>query len=307
MANVLTDRFRGLMAGTAVGDCVGRPYEGRRATEEQIEGLMGGVPPPLIYTDDTAMTIALAESLLECDGFEGAHMSMRFATQYRESPHRGYGSGITRIFEQVLSGVDWEEASRSQFGGSGSFGNGSAMRVAPVALWAHPDIEETARLAAETSRVTHTHPIGVDGAVVQAVAAHHALILEPGAQPDVDALLTDLNRWVHTPEFGDALRALPGLVEEPDDERAISLLGNGIAADRSVVTALYCYLTGDTFTDVIRRCLRVGGDTDTIAAMAGAQAGARFGLEVIPPRWHMVEGCDELVALADRMHERVPR
>lgn len=296
------DRFRGLMLGTAVGDCLGRPVEGHRRVPDSFIDEVLTSPPRLIYTDDTVMTMALARSLLDSGRFDGAHMAMRFARDYHADPHRGYGRNVVEVFERVLRGVPWHEAAGRQFGGEGSYGNGAAMRVAPVALWAHPDVERAAQLAAETARVTHTHNVGVEGAMIQAVAACHALASIP--TPD---LLFDLDRRIRTKEFRARFDMLPSCLEADDDERARLHLGHWVAADKSVLTALYCFLMASDFTDAVVRALRMGGDTDTIGAMTGALAGARFGASSIPEAWLAVEGHDTLVSLADDLHSHSGR
>jgi poly(ADP-ribose) glycohydrolase ARH3 len=204
-------------------------------------------------------------------------------------------------FGNVLRGMNWEVAAKAQFGGSGSYGNGGAMRVAPVALWAYPDLDETIRLARETAKVTHTHPVGVEGAVIQAVAAHHALQTE--FEPA--RLLADLDELIETEEFRGKLDILSSCLERDDDERARLHLGNWVAAHNSVVTALYCFLLADDFEDAIVRAIRMAGDTDTIGAMTGALAGARWGLNSIPPVWRSVEGYAHLIGLGDRLFTRV--
>jgi poly(ADP-ribose) glycohydrolase ARH3 len=258
-------------------------------------------PRSMIYTDDTAMTIWLAESLLTADRFDGADMSMRFAEGYRSEPHRGYGANVIDVFSRVLRGFDWSETARSQFGGTGSYGNGAAMRVAPVALFAYPDIDTTIRLARQTAEVTHTHPVGVEGAVIQSVAAGHAL----REDFDSDVLLAALDDLVETQIFKSKLDTLPKAVEMADDNYARLHLGNGVSAGNSVVTALYCFLASDGFEDTVIRAIRMGGDTDTIAAMAGALAGALYGGSTIPEVWRGVEGGERLVDLADAMFERM--
>lgn len=299
--DALRDRFRGLMVGTAVGDCLGRPVEGHRTVGKgYIEEILGS-PPSLIYTDDTAMTMVVAESLLASDGFEGSDMALRFAEEYSNQPHRGYGRSVVQVFMKVSRGVPWAEAARSQFGGQGSYGNGAAMRVAPVALWAFPEVEDAAVLAGETAKTTHTHPAGVEGAVIQAVAAVHAL------REDVlqASLLRELESRVETDEFRPRLKSLRDCLEARDDDRARLHLGNCVSAQTSVLTALYCFLVSDDFEQAIVKAVCMGGDTDTIAAMAGALAGARFGLGGIPDIWAQVEAKDHLVDLADRMVQRV--
>ncbi|MEX0797790.1 MAG: ADP-ribosylglycohydrolase family protein [Acidimicrobiia bacterium] len=295
------DRFRGLMLGTAVGDALGRPVEGHQeVSQSYIDEILAG-PRSMIYTDDTAMTIWLAESLLAAGRFDGADMSMRFAEGYQREPRRGYGANVIDVFSRVLRGFNWAETAHSQFGGTGSYGNGAAMRVAPVALWEFPDIDATVRLAEQTAEVTHTHPVGVEGAAIQATAAGHAL----RDDFDRDELLGALDDLVKEEIFRSKLEILPTAIERSDDGYARLRLGNGVSAGKSVLTALYCFLASDDFEDTVVRAIRIGGDTDTIAAMAGALAGARYGATTIPEVWTGVEGGERLVELADAMFERV--
>jgi poly(ADP-ribose) glycohydrolase ARH3 len=290
------------MLGVAVGDCLGRPVEGHRHVPESYLEEVLSSPPPMIYTDDTAMTIVLARSLLDSDGFSGADLARAFADEFQAEPFRGYGRSVVDVFDRVRRGIAWDEAAARQFGGEGSYGNGAAMRVAPVALWAYPDVDRVAEVAAQTARVTHTHPLGVEGAVIQAVATHHAL-----SESGPEDLLADVASRATTDEFRTRLEMLPPLIHERDDDRARLHLGNWVSAHQSVVTALYCFLTGKDFTEVMMRALRMGGDVDTIAAMAGALAGARYGADAIPSIWRDVEGADDLVSLADALWDRAER
>src|SRR5690606_38355220 len=127
----------------------------------------------------------------------------------------------------------WDEAAGRQFGGGGSFGNGAAMRVAPVALWAE-DLESCARLARDTARLSHTHQIGVDGAVVQAVATWNAL----HDQPDLMETVSDL---VESEEFKHKLGLLPEALRRDEIDWTREHLGNGVSAGDSVVTAQWCH------------------------------------------------------------------
>ncbi len=297
----LADRFRGVMVGTAVGDALGRPVEGQRRPHlDYLDDMVGRVAV-VPYSDDTVLTVAVAESLLACDGFDGADMARRFAEAWRAEPFRGWGGNVVAVFDAVLRGVPWEEAAGRQFGGAGSYGNGGAMRVAPVALWTFPDPDETIRLAARTARVTHTHPVGVEGAVIQAVTVQLAL----GEGFSTEALVDTLGRVVRTDPFRAKLAVLSECLDRVDDDYARLHLGHWVAADDSVLTAVYAFASADGFEDAVRRAIRLGGDTDTIAAMAGAAAGARWGHGSIPAGWRTVEDHDRLVALADRLHERL--
>ena len=297
----LANRAQGLLMGTAVGDCLGRPVEGVEAISEGYIEELVRERSVLHYSDDTVLTMAVAESLLACDGFDGNDMVARFADAWHAEPHRGYGAGVVEIFGKVRRGVDREEAATSQFGGEGSFGNGGAMRVAPAALWAYPDLEATVRLARETAAVTHTHPVGIEGAVAQAVAAHHAL----KDHYEREALLSDFDRVLLTDRFRRKLEIFEECLGRADDRAASRQLGNGVSADRSVLTAVYCFVVADSFEETVRRAIGMGGDTDTIAAMAGALAGARYGATDIPEAWLEVEDRDRLLRLAGQFVSRL--
>lgn len=129
------DRYQGLNGGGGSWRLPGTAGEGHRTVSRAYINEILTEPPPLIYTDDTAMAMSLTESLLACEGFSGQDMAARFAHGYQTGPYRGYGPSIVDVFHGVLAGTPWDEAASRQHGGQGSFGNGAAMRVAPVALW----------------------------------------------------------------------------------------------------------------------------------------------------------------------------
>ena len=195
----LRDRYRGAMLGTLVGDALGAKFEGRPIVERADVDAWLGASEPLRFTDDTHMTMGMADSLLACHGFDGAHMANTFKLDFRHEPWRGYGPGPARIFDMLDRGVAWDAAAASMFGGIGSFGNGSAMRVVPAALFAHPDLEAVAALARQSSIVTHTHELGVEGAVLQAVAVSLLLDERDGSALDVERFLERLAREPREP------------------------------------------------------------------------------------------------------------
>lgn len=298
----MKDRYRGALVGTAVGDALGAPVEGRHTTRTYVASL-DRETPELTYTDDTAMTIGVAESLLEAGGFDGHHLALNFARHYAAEPWRGYGASPPEVFGKLERGVPWNEAAASLFGGSGSFGNGAAMRVAPVALFAHPDTHTVASLARQTAIITHTHPEGIDGAVSQAVAVDRVLARRPTTPLDPTALIQEIQSCLTTAIFRDKLSYLAASVGHRSSQDLAQVLGSGVSAHSSVPTALACFLIhAHSFPDAIRAAISLGGDTDTIAAMTGALSGAYLGLGAIPPAWRRAEGHDRLIGLADRLY-----
>lgn len=298
----MIDRYRGALVGTAVGDALGAPVEGRRSTRSYVAAL-DRETGNLRFTDDTAMTIGLAESLIEVGGFDGDHMAHTFARHYAAEPWRGYGASPPEVFGKLERGVPWDEAAASLFGGAGSFGNGAAMRVAPVALFSHPDTHTVAGMARNTAIITHTHPEGIDGAVCQAVAVERVLALDSDEAVEPQRLIDEIRPHLTTATFRDKLCYLSSSIGRRNPRDLAQVLGSGISAHTSVPTALACFLAHpDSFPDAIKTAISLGGDTDTIAAMTGALSGARLSLNAIPLSWRDVEGCKTLIDLADQLY-----
>lgn len=287
-----TDRARGALLGTFVGDALGMPYEGRGphaipAVLEMVDARLG----PGTYTDDTQMMIALAESLLRCDVVDPEDVAGAFRTHYE--PARGYGAGTTRVLELWQQGESVDDAARRVFGGQGSLGNGAAMRVAPVAIRFAGDNGLLATQAGRSARVTHAHPVGIDGAVVQAAAVAAALAGEDPLAAAIGA--------ARTRELREAMLKV---------HDCASLTGPATSsAEGSVPLAIAAARGAATFEEAVTQAVRAGGDTDTTGAMAGAIAGARFGASAIPSRWLDVledgdHGRSHVASLAEQLHAR---
>lgn len=280
----LRDRFRGALAGVAVGDALGAAFEGHPGpvSSDQIAGAERGATT-MRYTDDTAMTIVLAESLLHVGDLDEDHLALSFAAEFRRRPDRGYGPGTASVLDRIAGGEAWRQVATSQFEGKGSLGNGAAMRVTPVALYAAGDPALTGQLARRSARVTHTHPLGVEGAALQAAAVALALT-QPDAHPlDPDSFLEALRQVVAEPVLAERLDLVAALLRRGDAEDVAAVIGTGVAASEAVPAAICAFLRHpDSFPDVVRFAISLGGDTDTIASMAGAMAGARLGEDNIP-------------------------
>lgn len=286
------------MLGTFVGDALGMPYEGAFPSGiprnvEMVEARRGRGT----YTDDTEMAIALAESIVEERAIAPKHLARHFLQSC--DPARGYGAGTLAVFRLWSDGVDVEDAADQVFDGEGSFGNGAAMRIAPVAVWRFRDEDALQRDAAASARVTHAHPVAVDAAIVQAAAIAAAMRGEDVVDRSLDAASTD--ELVRGLEMVKRVRGGP----LPRPTEAARILGNSAAAHKSVPLAIHCAATDD-FDQCVSYAVRCGGDTDTIAAMAGAIAGARFGGSGIPNRWLEVleegpKGREHVEALGSRL------
>jgi poly(ADP-ribose) glycohydrolase ARH3 len=206
------------------------------------------------------------------------------------------------VLEAMAAGGDWRGLARGQFPG-GSFGNGAAMRVAPVGLFFCDDLDRVMEEARLSALPTHTHPLGVEGAQLLAVAV--ALAALPGPL-DRKGFYRELLRRARSEEFrwavGTAARLRRG--------DTVAVLGNSLAAHRSVVTAVACFTASpDSYEGAVTRAIGLGDDTDTLAAMAGALSGAHLGVGAIPP--HLLDALEEgpkgrayIGRLAGRLYER---
>jgi len=282
---VLKSKFLGALIGTGVGDALGAPFEGwSKVTLEKIEEVAER-QEVLTYTDDTHMMIGVAESLIRTRGFDGENMAHTFVKNYELEPFRGYGPGPPRIFRLIRAGKAWDKVAQELYHG-GSYGNGSAMRVAPIGVLYYDNPEILREVAHKSSQITHTHTLGKEGAAVQAYAIGLATNLEPPLAVDQDDFLAKLINYTQDRVYKEKLNRIKGLLVEPDKARVTIELGNGIEAFNSVPTAIYSFLAQpDSFTQAVLYAISLGGDTDTIGAMTGAISGAYLGIESIPNSW----------------------
>ena len=278
----LEDRFVGAMLGLALGDAVGARFEGQTpdwiaVRHPNREHLIQRTPSDyLYYTDDTQMAIGVAEALLADGCIEQATLCRVFAENY--DPRRGYGRGARVLLEAMQQGHDHEHMAATHFPG-GSFGNGAAMRVAPVGLAFHRDLDRLWHEARLSSLPTHVHPLGIEGAQLLATAVALAV---RGESLEREMFYKELLARCQAEEYRRHLQTAAAAESEHD----LAQLGNGIAAHDSVVTAIACFaMWPERFEEVVAQAVLLGGDTDTIAAMAGAISGAHLGAQALPGEW----------------------
>jgi poly(ADP-ribose) glycohydrolase ARH3 len=282
------------MLGAALGDAIGElafQATGREALLARLEQT-----PQLRYTDDTVMTLLVAEHLIEHADIQPQILGHQFREHYHREPWRGYGESTRYIFSLVENeGIGYIDAALRLHGGAGSFGNGAAMRVAPVALYYHGSAELYDKVAA-ASRVTHAHPVAVDAAAVLALTLSRLLALNSQRPFAPHTLVTELIGSARCGQIRDKLEQIPHLLSSglPHGQVA-EILGHGTAAHESLPFALYCFLSHPhEFMECVLCAVLNGGDRDTLGTMAGAIAGALLGSEALPKSW--------LAPLENRQH-----
>ncbi|MDR0959933.1 MAG: ADP-ribosylglycohydrolase family protein [Propionibacteriaceae bacterium] len=268
------------MLGAIVGDIVGSLYEYKDVPPADFEL----IEPRSDWTDDTLMTLAVADGLMDLlDGgaTEPDDMSdvvlteriRRFAMDY-DLPRGGYGSRFTRW---LLSRDPHPY---------GSYGNGSAMRVSSVG-WLFDTLEETERWAAGTARITHDHPAGIAGA--QAIAASILLARQGASRQEIRDYVSE--------RFYDMVS---GTLADAKVTYAPTTSCQG-----TVPFAILAYLDATSFKETLRYAVGLGGDTDTLAAMAGSIAEVEFGVPDYLRQAALERLEPELREVLDRFWERI--
>ncbi len=300
----LQERFKGCLLGLALGDAVGAPYEGGMTgmkIQDSSESILG-------YTDDTEMAIGVAESLANSKGLNLDDMAKRFAENY--NPYRGYGYGTSAILQMVKSGIPWSDANRKVFK-EGSFGNGAAMRATPLGLFFYKDSSALRDAVERTSSITHTHRLGKEGAVL--IAFSVSLILLSKDEVKERDFLEELRLFTKIEEYLDKLSWIRRFLYENHSSAYMALkLGHSVLAHESVPASIYAFLKyGHDFRKTIEFCISLGGDTDTIASMAGALSGCLVGMNGLPDDWikrleNEEKGREYIGILADKLYSSLP-
>jgi len=277
----LKSKFLGSTIGTAIGDSLG--INSKR------------------YTDDTAMMIGIAESLIENRGFNAEHMVRTFIKNYDAEPWRGYGPGPTAIFKMMKLGLSWKQAAVRMYLG-GSYGNGSAMRIAPIGLFHYDNLDQLREIAYQSSQITHTHSLGMEGAALQAYAVALAVKTDPDYWDKYD-FLRKLSNFVEVDEYQKKLKSIRTLLRENASKlEIVQELGNTIEAINSVPISIFSFLANLGFKAALDYALSLGGDRDMISAMTGAIAGACYGIKDIPEEWKEgLENRDYIERLAKQL------
>ncbi|GAB6024591.1 hypothetical protein CHUAL_009739 [Chamberlinius hualienensis] len=318
----MNEKFKGCMVGGLVGDCLGGPFEDdTNVKTEKVRNFFSQLvgssrTGQYSYTDDTAMAWNTLDSLFEKQTYDPKDMSQRYADTYFKESFRYYGGHIITIFAAWKRHglVDVYQPAQLQFNGSGSYGNGGAMRVAPIALYHCNSHKDMIKLATLTTCLTHTHPLGIVGSLLQCWAVRLALDENSDLPFDVENFITRLQEKVYSMhvdcgseavyEFNSQLTRLKHFVrkDEVNVGEVVESFGHIEVAHKSIVTALYCFLRAtrevdfisadNPFERTIQLAVSMGGDTDTIACMAGSIAGSFYGFNKIPQ--YLLICCEKL-------------
>jgi ADP-ribosylglycohydrolase len=307
----ILDKFRGTLLGCAVGDALGAPVEGM--PPEAIRERYGLVTDFIDerfgagrVTDDTQMTITLAQAIIEMGRFIENHAAFKFGRWMENSDKgvkeaRGVGTASAEACRRLYHGVGPGES------GVDSAGCGAAMRVSPVGLRYYDDLVTLKRAAVEQAGITHTDPEAAAGAAAVAFAVARGITEEYELdRPSFVRQTADFVSPVNE-KMADKIRGLSEYLDSGPEE-GFAYTGNGGYVMETVPGALLAFLLSPhDFEQTVVAAVNAGGDTDSLGAMAGAVSGAFNGASGIPERWKKaVEGKEYIEILAFRLYTLTP-
>lgn len=313
----LESKALGILLGTAIGDALGSPYEGKLhsffSPDLSLRHFAASPGRPAgQYSDDTQMTLAIAESLAAMKGVDGADIARRFVRLWASGEIIGGGASCTdAVMRMIREGTPWHEAGTEL----GRAGNGTAMRVSPIGWWDYDAVDRIQEDASVSSIITHKDPRATAGAVGIARAVAFLIVTDCVKAQELLDTVADAAGPIHE-ESGAYVRrlkqwmALPpmsavGLIaragwEPPTDPGGITAF-----VIPTVLMALYAFLSHrHDFLGAVECAIRAGGDVDTTAAITGALHGAHNGFQLLPPDLvRAVKDGPRICATAATLHE----
>ena len=303
-ANLGRDRFRGALAGLAVGDALGTTLEFKPpGTFEPISDMTGGGPfglAPGKWTDDTSLALCLADSLVQRQTFLPKDQIERYA-RWRDE---GLWSSTGHCFDignTTSAALDQFELSGDPYSGPAherSAGNGSVMRLAPVPMFFAGDAADAVHHSGQSSRTTHGATVCVD-----ACRYYGGLIWAAINGVDKFDLLaakySPAGRWSELgPWRGEIEEVASGSFKRKEPPQ---IQGSGYVV-KSIEAALWAFHKSTSFEQGALMAVNLGDDADTTGAIYGQLAGAFYGMHAIPVRWRQrIALRDDILGLADRL------
>ena len=260
--------YAGLL-GTAVGDALG---DGLYLRDNAIHRRYP--PAPWRWTDDTEMACSVFRVLDTHGHLDPDALAASFVAHH--DVDRGYGTGIDVMMRDVARGANLRDLATRAFNGTGSWGNGAAMRVAPLGAWYAGDPARAAAEAAVSAAVTHTHPEGIAGAVAIAVAA--------SAPPE--HMFAEVLRHVPPGDVRTGVEKAATLAATPADAAAELGTGRRVSAPDTVPLALWVVARHPhDYEEAVWEVAALAEDVDTLCAIVGGVIAARVGVDGIPAAW----------------------
>lgn len=272
--------------GLSLGDAFGDQFFGKLevvsrwlADREIPSGLWN-------WTDDTAMAVSIFRTLRRCEGIDEDTLADYFAAEYAREPGRKYGGMAHSILRGIGSGIPWAVASKEAFSGIGSYGNGGAMRAAPVGAFFADDLALAAEHGRRSAAVTHAHPEGIAGGIAVSVAAGWAAASFGADIPDAEGMFSHVLALTPESETRTGIQRAANLRFDCDPQFVATKLGSGLrlSAPDTVPFALWCAAKHfRNYREALWTTALGLGDVDTTCAIVGGIVALSSG--EIPPEF----------------------
>lgn len=304
------------LVGCAIGDALGNPFEMKAAISPSLvewdgafkEGGTFWHGQPGQYTDDTLMSMALAASLLEKQGYDPEDAAQKYLAWMESGNTRGIGGTTASALTRVKLGAHYTESGLIlNPDGSPVGGNGTAMRASPIGLAYRNNLHKLMNVAMEDASITHNSLEPKLGSIAVALGtallATRSSLLDGTSIEDPIDVLYDVGGILPDDSIlrGKFDLAIKCLEEDMDPAEALVTIGTNGYVPETVGAAFYCLGATTNFRDCVVMAVKGGGDTDTTAAIAGAMAGTWYGLEGIPDEYKSVENFDLLQGLTQEL------
>jgi ADP-ribosylglycohydrolase len=271
------------LQGLSVGDAFGEKFFVHPDVAENLINLRALPSGVWHYTDDTQMALSIVHILQKYQEINQDELAKSFAELY--DTERGYGPAMHRLLTSIRDNKeDWRQLSSNLFDGQGSYGNGAAMRVAPLGAYFADDIDLLIEQAIKSAEITHAHPEASSGAVAVAVAAGIA----SNSKLTKQQFLNEVINYTPDSEVKSKIKRALELSETISVENAAAILGNGtkVSAQDTVPFALWCAAQHlDNYTEALWTTVRGLGDRDTTCAIVGGIVACSAGADTIPKEW----------------------
>jgi ADP-ribosyl-[dinitrogen reductase] hydrolase len=290
----LQDRVLGCLLGGALGDAWGGAWEGASAP------LQFEIPTHSVLSDDTQLIMATCESIVERGAVDAKHLASNFLAWFREGRIHGIGSSTLKSMRDLAAGVHWALAGRR---GERAAGNGAAMRIAPLAFLLDPNNPKDRTTLRDVCNITHHNDEAYIGALAVVLAIRSVLA---GQWSSEHSFLTTVVGSLPDSAVRDRVNELLPL-KVPVSDAASRFGATGYVVD-TVPMALYAaqFISVRPLEDVLAQTISAGGDTDTIASIAGQLAGCVVGLAGISnERFANVDGGDKVFRVSRQFAEFV--
>jgi ADP-ribosyl-[dinitrogen reductase] hydrolase len=272
------DRAVGALVGLAVGDALGATLEGiKRDAAPPVSDIVGGGPfdlRPGEWTDDTALALCLADSIMACQGLDQDDLLRRFSRWRRYGDNSCTGScvGIGNTTSEAIRRFEKTENLISDLTAPEFAGNGSLMRLAPVAMYWHRERADALKAARDQSLTTHSTPVAVEA------CAYFTDVLLDAIEAEPKEHVLRLRPWPTDEDVGVIARG-SWIGKQRSDIQSSGYVIHTLEA------ALWSVSQSDNFRDAVVLAANLGDDADTVAAVTGQLAGAVWGVSNIPMAW----------------------